>query len=185
VLLYPMHIAFLELVIDPACSLAFENEPSEADVMQRPPRDSAAPLFGGRTLGFALLQGLGVLAVVMAAYFWAQGALSPEQARAFAFTVLVVSNLSLILSNRSMSQTLWRSLRTPNLTLWVVVSLTLLMLFSALQLPWALEVLRFAPLATADLASAALLGVLSLLWFEAIKGVRRWARGLAKRNVVS
>ena len=177
VLLYPMHIAFLELVIDPACSLAFENEPSEADVMQRPPRDSAAPLFGGRTLGFALLQGLGVLAVVMAAYVWAQGALSPEQARAFAFTVLVVSNLSLILSNRSMSQTLWRSLRTPNLTLWVVVGLTLLLLFAALHLPWALEVLRFAPLATADLASAVFLGLLSLLWFEAIKTVRRWARG--------
>ncbi|HEY4956922.1 MAG TPA: HAD-IC family P-type ATPase, partial [Caldimonas sp.] len=48
-LLYPMHIAFLELIIDPACSLAFENEPPESDVMQRPPRDAEAPLFGGAT----------------------------------------------------------------------------------------------------------------------------------------
>ena len=62
VALFPLHIAFLELVIDPACSMVFENEPSEADVMQRPPRDVNTPLFAGRTLLLALLQGLGVLA---------------------------------------------------------------------------------------------------------------------------
>ncbi|MEO8079603.1 MAG: HAD-IC family P-type ATPase, partial [Caldimonas sp.] len=70
-LLYPMHIALLELIIDPACSIAFENEPAESDVMQRPPRDAATPLFGGAILGLALIQGLGVLAVVMAAFAWA------------------------------------------------------------------------------------------------------------------
>jgi Ca2+-transporting ATPase len=77
-LLYPMHIALLELIIDPACSIAFENEPAESDVMQRPPRDAAAPLFGGATLWLALIQGLGVLAVVMAAFAWA----SPAHPRA-------------------------------------------------------------------------------------------------------
>lgn len=173
VLLYPMHIAFLELVIDPACSLAFENEPAEADVMQRPPRDSNAPLFGGRTLGWALLQGLGVLALVMGACVWAQETLSVEQSRAFAFTVLVVSNLALILCNRSMSQPLWISLRTPNRTLWVVVGLTALLLMAALHWPWAQGVLRFAPLPAQTLAMAAALGLLSVLWFEALKSVRR------------
>ena len=62
VLLFPVHIVFLELIIDPACSMVFETEPAEADVMQRPPRDADAPLFGGATLWLALLQGLGVLA---------------------------------------------------------------------------------------------------------------------------
>lgn len=176
VLLYPMHIAFLELVIDPACSLAFENEPAEADVMQRPPRDSNAPLFGGRTLGWALLQGLGVLALVMGAYVWAQETLSIEQSRAFAFAVLVVSNLALILCNRSMSQPLWLSLRTPNRTLWGVVGLTALLLMAALHWPWAQEVLRFAPLPPTDLAWATALGLLSVLWFEALKSVRRCKR---------
>ena len=59
-LLFPMHIALLELIIDPACSVAFENEPAESDLMQRPPRDASAPLFGGVTLWLALLQGMGV-----------------------------------------------------------------------------------------------------------------------------
>jgi Ca2+-transporting ATPase len=174
VLLYPMHIAFLELIIDPACSLAFENEPAQTDVMQRPPRDTHAALFSGRTMGLALLQGLGVLALVLVAFVWAQDTLSTAQSRAFAFTVLVVSNLALILCSRSLSQPVWTLLRTPNRMLWRVVSLTLLLLLTALHLPWALEVLRFAPLQAADLARAGLLGLLSVLWFETIKGLGRW-----------
>jgi Ca2+-transporting ATPase len=57
VLLYPMHIVFLELVIDPACSLAFENEPAEPDLMRRPPRARGMPLLGPRVLARALLTG--------------------------------------------------------------------------------------------------------------------------------
>ncbi|MFN3397696.1 MAG: cation-translocating P-type ATPase, partial [Sulfurimicrobium sp.] len=120
-MLYPMHIAFLELIIDPACSLAFENEAAEADVMQRPPRDTDAQLFGGATLWLALLQGIGVLGVVLGAYAWADGRLAEPEARAFAFTTLVIANLALIFSNRSRSRSLLASLRTPNKTLQIVV----------------------------------------------------------------
>ena len=171
-LLYPMHIALLELIIDPACSLAFENEPGEPDLMQRPPRNAQAPLFGGATLGLALLQGLGVLAAVLAAYFWAQQRLPEPEARAFGFATLVVANLALILSNRSATGSLWASLRTPNLTLWIVVALTVALLLAALYVPWAVGVLRFAPLPADQLALAAGIGLLSMVWLEGMK----WAR---------
>ena len=128
--------SLLELIIDPACSIAFENEPAESDVMQRPPRDAAAPLFGGATLWLALLQGLGVLAVVLAAFAWAAARLPEPEARAFAFATLVVGNLASILSNRSATRSLWASLCTPNKTLWVVVSLAFALLLSALYIPW-------------------------------------------------
>jgi Ca2+-transporting ATPase len=172
-LLYPMHIAFLELIIDPACSLAFENEPAEAGVMQRPPRDSEAPLFGGATLWLALLQGLGVLGLVLAAYAWADQRLSENGARAFAFATLLVGNLALILSNRSVTKPIWVTLRTPNLTLWVVVGLALTLLLGALYVPWAVSMLRFAPLPPSELAAAASLGLVSVLWSEGIKQIRR------------
>jgi Ca2+-transporting ATPase len=172
-LLYPMHIAFLELIIDPACSLAFENEPAEGQVMQRPPRDAQAPLFGGPALWLALLQGLGVLGVVLGAYAWADHRLPEGEARAFAFATLVVANLALIFSNRSGTAPLWRSLRTPNLTLWIVVTLALALLAAALYLPWAVDVLRFAPLPAHELAAAAALGLLGVLWFEGVKWARR------------
>ena len=178
VLLFPMHIALLELIIDPACSIAFENEPAESDLMQRPPRDASAPLFGGTTLWMALLQGLGVLAAVLGAFAWADGRLPEAQARALAFATLVVGNLALILSNRSATEPIWRTLRKPNRALWVVLGLSALLLLAALYLPWAVEVLRFAPLPAQELAAAFGLGLLSVLWFETIKWVQRRRRAL-------
>jgi Ca2+-transporting ATPase len=174
-LLYPMHIALLELIIDPACSIAFENEPAESDVMQRPPRDADAPLFGGATLWLALLQGVGVLAMVLAAFAWASPRIPEPEARAFAFATLVVGNLALILSNRSATRSLWATLRTPNTTLWAVVGLAFALLLAALYLPWAVGVLRFAPLPAHELAAACALGLLSVVWFEGIKWVRQSA----------
>jgi P-type Ca2+ transporter type 2C len=176
-LLFPMHIALLELIIDPACSIAFENEPAESDVMQRPPRDASAPLFGGVTLWLALLQGLGVLAAVMGAFAWAAPRLPEEEARAFAFATVVIGNLALILSNRSATQPIWATLRTPNATLWVVLGLALALLLAALYVPWAVGVLRFAPLPAHELAAAGGLGLLSVLWFEGIKWARRARAG--------
>jgi len=175
-LLYPMHIALLELIIDPACSIAFENEPAESDVMQRPPRDAAAPLFGGAALWLALLQGLGVLAAVMGAFAWASPRIPEPEARAFAFATLVVGNLALILSNRSPTRSLWLTLQTPNRMLWAVVGGALALLMAALYLPWAVEVLRFAPLPAHELAAACGLGLVSVLWFEGIKWFRRQGR---------
>lgn len=171
-LLFPMHIALLELIIDPACSVAFENEPAEHDVMQRPPRDAAAPLFGGATLWLALLQGTGVLVVVLLAYAWASPRIPEAEARAFAFATLVTGNLALILSNRSSTGSLWTTLRTPNAILWAVIAGALLMLAAALYLPWAVALLRFAPLPAHELAAAVGLGIASVVWFEGVKRVR-------------
>ncbi len=172
-LLYPMHIAFLELIIDPACALAFENEPAESGLMKRPPRDASAQLFGGAALWLALLQGLGVLAAVMGAFAWAHPRLPEAESRAFAFATLVVANLALILSNRSASRSLWGSLRTPNRSLWIVIAAAVALLMLALYLPWATSVLRFAPLPAHELAAAVALGLASVLWFEAVKCWRR------------
>jgi Ca2+-transporting ATPase len=171
-LLFPMHIAFLELIIDPSCSLAFENEAAEADVMQRPPRDANAQLFAGTTLWLALLQGMGVLVVVMGAYAWADGRLSEPAARAFAFTTLVVANLALIFSNRSRSRSPLASLTAPNPILWIVTSATLGLLALSLYLPFLMAIFRFAPLPLNELSAAFGLGLASVAWFQLLKNTR-------------
>ena len=173
VLLLPLHIAFLELVIDPACSLVFEGEPAEADVMGRPPRDAEAPLFGGRAMLLAVLQGLGFWLVVLAAYAWAMGQWPAPQARAFAFTSLVAGNLGLILSSRSRSSALWASLRIPNRALWLVAGGTLALLALTLYWPALARLFLFAPLTLAQLLLALTLGLLSVAWFEAVKYSQR------------
>lgn len=170
--LFPMHIAFLELIIDPSCSLAFENEAAEADVMRRPPRDANARLFGGATLWLALLQGIGVLAVVMGAYGWAAHRLDEPEARAFAFATLVVANLTLIYANRSRVQSLLAALTAPNPILWIVTGATLGFLALALYLPFLAGVFRFAPLPPGELAAAFGLGLASVAWFQFLKRIR-------------
>jgi Ca2+-transporting ATPase len=178
-LLHPLHIAFLELVIDPACSLVFENEPGEADAMLRPPRDRLAPLFAGTTLLLSLLQGLGALLVVLGAYAWGATWLSEPAARAFAFTTLVMGNLALIFSNRSHTASLWQSLRVPNGVLWLVAGITTALLLLTLYQPWVADLFLFSPLSVRDLLLAMLLGLSSAIWFEAIKRSRRTARPAA------
>ncbi|GAB4398572.1 MAG: hypothetical protein OHK0048_10440 [Rhodoferax sp.] len=150
--LFPLHIALLELAIDPACSVVFEAEPAAPDAMQRPPRDVREPLFAGATLARALLQGLRVLAVVLGAGLWVRGHHGEAVNRAFVFATLAAAQVALIFSSRSGTRGLWASLVVPNRTLWVVVGATLALLLGALYAPGVAPLMRFAPLPMADLA---------------------------------
>ena len=178
VMLFPLHIAFLELVIDPACSMVFENEPPEDDVMRLPPRDANAQLFGGRTLALPLLQGLGVSLTVVAAYLWSSSHLDVNSARAFVFVTLVVGNMALILSSRSRSRSAWSTLRTPNRTLWIVVTAALTLLTLTIYLPPLAGLFLFSPLAPSLLGAAVLVGLSSLIWFEGLRRMNQtWEKG--------
>lgn len=168
--LLPVHIVFLELIIDPACSLVFEAEDEEADVMRRPPRNPGEPLFSRRAVGISLLQGAGVLAIVLAVFAIAlargQGA---EDARALAFTTLIVANLALILTNRSWSRTVVQSLRSPNAALAWVLGGAVAFLALILSVPALRDLFRFSKLHVNDLAICLAAGAFSILWFEAFK----------------
>src|SRR5574340_591674 len=176
----PVHIVFLELIIDPACSIVFEAEAEEADVMRRPPRASQSPLFSGRMVGLGLLQGVGVLLIVLAVFAVAlQRGQGEAEARALAFSTLVVANLGLIFTNRSWTRTIAATLRFPNAALWWVTGGALLFLGLTLYVPGLRELFRFAALQPADLALCLAAGVASILWFEALKLFRRRRRSLS------
>ena len=168
--LLPVHILFLELVIDPACSIVFEAEPEEADVMRRPPRNSKKSLFGRRLLGLGLLQGTSVLLIVMAVYLSALfGWRDALDATALSFTTLVVANLGLIFANRSWSRTIWSTLRTPNPALWFVLGGTLVFLGLVLYVPFLRDLFHFSTLHPGDIAICLAGGLVSILWFEWLK----------------
>ncbi|WP_304179991.1 cation-translocating P-type ATPase [Phenylobacterium aquaticum] len=103
-LLFPMHVVFLELVIDPICAMVFEAEPGSATAMQHPPRRRDEALFGRAQLGLALLQGLGVLVGVLGVYLWALSRYPQFEARGAAFLALVVGNLVLALADAASSR---------------------------------------------------------------------------------
>ncbi len=168
--LMPIHIAFLHLLIDPACTIVFEAEPAEADTMDRPPRPPREPLFSRRTLRLICLQGLSVLVVLVAvfaiAYYRGNGEFD---ARTLAFTALIIANLSLIVTNRSWSRPALATLTTPNPALWWVLGAGVGLLAMILYQPLLRSLFRFSILHPVDLALAIAAGVLSTLWFEALK----------------
>ncbi len=174
--LFPVHIVFLELIIDPACSIAFEAEPADPGVMRRPPRPIGAPLFGRRLVAISVLQGLSVLAAsVLAFRLGSAHTGSAPSGRALAFAALIAGNLALILVNRSWSRTVLRTLGSRNRAAWMVVGVAALTLILSLAVPPVRGIFRFGVTRPDDLALAIGLGLASLLWFEVAKAVApRW-----------
>ncbi len=170
----PLLIAFLEIIIDPSCSLAFEAEPEEKNVMRRPPRGSKDSMFSKRNVLMSLLQGLIVLIVVGGVYAISLiRGLAENEVRILTFTTLVVANLALILTNRSRESTIRETLGSPNSTLWWIFFGTLVILGIALVLPPVRDIFRFAPLPLVDLSICISAGCFSVLWFEVFKVVIR------------
>jgi P-type Ca2+ transporter type 2C len=171
--LLPMHVVFLELIIDPACSVVFEAETEESNIMNRPPRTLGAPLFDKSMIVFSLLQGAVVLLVVLSVYgislYRGQGELD---ARTLCFTTLIVANLGLILTNRSWSRTILSTFRLPNAALWWVLCGAALFLGTVLYLPFLKELFRFDTLHATDLILCLFAGITSILWFEVFKKYR-------------
>jgi Ca2+-transporting ATPase len=173
-MLLPVHILFLELLIDPTCSVAFEAEPEEADLMRHPPRPASERLFNRWMFGLGVLQGMSVLTIVLAVYVVAldrgQGELD---ARALSFTTLILANLGLILANRSWSRTVLETLRTPNSALWWVVGGSVVFLGFVLYVPFVRDMFHFSALHGNDLLLCLASGIASVLWFELLKRFRR------------
>lgn len=173
-ILLPVHVLFLQLVIDPACTLVFEAEPVDDDVMHRPPRNPTEPLFGIRTLGIGLLEGVSVLVIVLAVFLIAFfGWHDEKDAKALCFTTLVLANLGLIIANLSWSRTILSTIQSKNPALrWVLVG-TVTFLGLVLYVPSLREVFHFSTLHIHDLTICLAGGILSILWFEAVKWLKR------------
>ena len=172
IVLHPVHIVFLELIIDPACSVVFEQEDEEPGIMTRAPRDPRDPLFDLPMLGRSLVQGFFAFAAVAGIYLWARSAgYIDAQARAAAFITLIVSNLGLILANRSRPGGIRAALRRRNVAFrWVlggaVVILSLVELVPGLR-----SLFLFSPLPPIAAGVSVLAGVGGIACFEALVGV--------------
>ena len=178
--LFPVHIVFLELIIDPACSVVFEMEQDEKDIMQRKPRRLADPLFGRQMVLSGLVQGLGVLAIVACVYAYALSIHMPEgEARLLAFTNLVIGNLGLIFTNRSWTRSILATLRIPNSALWWVTGAALAFLVLTWELPFMRSLFSFAPVELWELALCLVTGLLAILISESVKlpAIQRYFAG--------
>ncbi|MHB1549676.1 MAG: cation-translocating P-type ATPase [Vulcanimicrobiaceae bacterium] len=173
--LLPVHILFLQLIIDPACSVAFEAEPEEADIMRRPPRAPGASLFARRNVWLGLLQGVVLLAIVFTIYAASLHlGESANAARTLAFVTMIASSLGLILSDRSLSRGIVTRLRSPNAALWWIAGGAAALLALVLNVAQLRALFGFAPLHPPQVAVALAASLVSVVAFEIIKyGMRR------------
>ncbi len=180
-LLLPVHVVFLELIIDPACSVIFEAESAERNVMTRPPRNPTDRLYSLRSIATSLLQGASVLAIILGVFVVAgrMGNVDENTRRALAFTTLVVANLCLILTNRSWTRTIFSMFREPNGALWWVVGGATLGMGLILYVPFLRNLFHFGVLHPMDLAICVGAGAVSIGWFELLK---LWRASLNRRQ---
>ncbi len=174
--LLPIHIVFLELIIDPACSVAFEAEPAAPGAMKRPPRHLSTPILEAKQVGLALIQGAVLLLAVVAMLAYARHQeLDENTTRALAFATLVIGNLTLIVVDRSSTRTIWSTFKVDNRVVWIIVLATSLVLASSLLVPALQTLFHFHAPRPTDVLFAFLAGVGSVVWIDALK----WRRAHA------
>ncbi len=168
--LLPAHIAFLELIIDPACSTVFEAEPEEKNIMNRPPRNLQERMFGRKNLALSLVQGIsmlvGVIAILLYALHMGKG---EDEVRTLTFATLVISNLTLIVANLSWSQSMIKTLKSENKALRYVLLGALSGLLLVLYVPALRSLFRFSLLHGDDLLIVFIVGILSIAWMRLLK----------------
>jgi len=172
-ILWPVHIVFLELIIDPACSIIFEAEKEELNVMSRPPKAYDEPFFGAKKIFLSCSQGIGILIIVFAVYlFGFKNGYSEREVRALAFTTLIASNIAVILSNRSWTRNIFQILSTSNKTVKWVAGGAAFFLVLILNIPFLLNLFQFDKISFVEALICVGAGFMSILWFEIYKVVK-------------
>lgn len=178
ILFGPLHIAFLEMVIDPVCSLVFEAEREEDDVMSRPPRDPAEPLFSGTMILWSVLQGLVAFAIVTALYLMALDQGVPvDQSRALTFSALMLTIIALIFVNRSVGGSVMKAIRRPNRALAIVIPVVLATLAATLTIPVIRDLFGFAALPFVDVVVIFAAAAVMFIGLERLKPIWQAAAG--------
>ncbi|WP_243425598.1 cation-translocating P-type ATPase [Clostridium paridis] len=170
-ILLPVHIVLLELIIDPTCSIIFEGEEAEPNIMDKPPRDPKEPLLTKMLTFKVILQGISMFAAAFIPFhYMVDLGVDVDYARSFALVVLIVSNVILVLVNRSNTQCIFNIFKEKQSKARLLInSLALIMIFLIVYIPFLNEIFRTSGLEIEMLLLAIVIGVISSIWWEVIK----------------
>jgi Ca2+-transporting ATPase len=176
-MLLPIHIVLLELIIDPTCSIVFERQPSEKDIMERKPRPVTQPLVTSNMLLKSILQGLSILIGSFGSYFYLLEVLNQNVlfARSFALAVLLISNILLVYVNQSERSSIIKSFLelSKDMVMWLTNIGVILILTFILYTPWGNSLAQTVPLSPINIISALGIAVVATVWWEIVKLFKR------------
>lgn len=170
----PIHIIFLELIMGPTCSIIYENEPIEKNVMMQKPRELATTFFNWRELTTSIIQGLVITAgaLFMYQFAWLQG-YNESITRTMVFTVLISANIFLTLVNRSFYYSILSTLQYKNRLVLLVIIITLTLTTLLIYVNPIANFFGFESLNGDQLLLSLGTGFVSVIWFEMVKWRKR------------
>lgn len=170
----PVHIIFLELIMGPTCSIIYENDPMEDNLMQQPPRPVSTSFFSWRELWISILQGLAISATALLTYQYAVNEGKDENTtRTMVFLVLIVANIVLTLVNRSFYYSILTTSRYKNQLIPLIIGITIVLVAALLFITPLTHFFKFTRLNLADFLFSIMVGFLSVIWFELVKLFKR------------
>ncbi|MZQ75493.1 MAG: HAD-IC family P-type ATPase [Peptoclostridium sp.] len=175
-MLLPIHIVLLELVIDSTCSIVFERQPAEKNIMERPPRNPKEPLVTKNLMAKSILQGLAIFAAAFGSYYYLlQGGSSENEARTFALAVMIISNIILVYVNQSSTEYAVAGIVNfiKDKVIWTINIAVAAMLLTIIYFPPANEIARTVPLEPLKLMYAVAVAGVATLWWEIAKALTR------------
>jgi Ca2+-transporting ATPase len=173
ILLMPLHIVFMELIIDPICSIAFESEQEEKSIMKRKPRNVNEKFFGWNKIIYSLFEGTLMLSVVLIVYFMSiNEGHTDNEVRAISFSALIIANVFLILTSLSKTRSFLSVLKEKNWAVILILSIALIMLFLTIRVPFLQNIFNFNFPGYAHFISSITIAFFMLIILEIIKLVK-------------
>lgn len=170
----PSHVIILELIMGPTCSIIFENEPIEKNLMIKKPRPFTTTFFNYKELTTSIIQGLAITIGALAAYQYSvTEGFSENSTRTIVFMVLIVANIFLTLVNRSFYYSIFTTLKYKNNLVPLIIGLTIILSLAMLYIPTLTQFFEFERLSIPQLGTTILIGAICVLWYELVKGIKR------------
>ena len=135
ILLLPLHIIFMELIIDPVCSIAFETEEEETQIMNRPPRPIQNKFFGTRQVIISIIQGMLLLFMVLIVYYFTVKEGHKEtEVRAIVFSALIIGNIFLVSSKLSKTRSFMAIFTEKNYPVIIILTVGIVLMSLSLYI---------------------------------------------------
>lgn len=170
----PVHIIFLEIIMGPTCSIIYENEPMESNLMLQKPRPMTTTFFNLKEITISIVQGLVItLGLLFVYHYCIEEGFSEKYTRTTIFLTLIASNVFLTLENRSFYYSIFTTIRYKNNLVAMIIGITIGITALLLLVPVFLNFFMFEKVGIVQIGFSILVGFISVLWIEIYKFFKR------------
>ena len=170
----PVHIIFLEIIMGPTCSIIYENEPMEDNLMLQKPRPLTTTFFNLKEITISIIQGLAITLGLLFVYQYCIRENCTENAtRTIVFLTLIASNIFLTLANRSFYYSIFTTIKYKNNLVLLIIGVTVFITTLLLFIPQFSQFFMFNIVSIQHIGLSILVGGISVFWIEIYKGLKR------------